>query len=69
MNQEQVEQLVFDSLAETLAQLGCAGPPECKMEACDSKGEHETELSMCCGVITVGIDNLEYEVRITLKGA
>ena len=66
---EQLEQLVFDSLAETLAKLGCAGPPECKMEGCESRGEHETELSMVNGVITVGIDNLEYEVRIKLKGA
>jgi len=69
MNLEQVEQLVFDSLAETLAELGCAGPPTCKLEGCKSKGKHDTGCGISKGVIEIMIDGQEYDILVKAKGA
>ena len=58
---------IFERLADPIAELGCAGPPECRFLDCGSKGEHDTGLSMMAGVIEVMIDDQEYEIRVTKK--
>jgi hypothetical protein len=42
-------------------ELGCAGPPECKL--CPG-GEHNTGLGMFSNVIKVTIDDRVYEIQV-----
>ena len=64
MNVDDVRELVFKALAEPIAHLGCAGPPECELEGCTSTGDHDTFLAMRQDVIEVTIDDQEYEIRV-----
>ena len=65
MNINELRDLVFESLAEPICQLGCAGPPTCKQEGCDSKGQHDTGLSMVRGVVYVEIDDARYRIDVS----
>lgn len=68
VNVEQLRDFVYDCLEEPLAQMGCAGPPECEIEGCTSKGEHDTGLAMFQGVIEVAIDDKTFLIRIEEQG-
>lgn len=64
MNLEDVKELVFESLSDPVCELGCAGPPECKIEGCKSQGKHDTGLSMFQGEIYIEIDDKVFQVSI-----
>lgn len=63
---ERFKAWLYDLLEEPVAELGCAGPPEC---ATCPGGVHHTGLGMFQGVIEVTIDDQEYELRVTKQPA
>lgn len=64
MTPGELANLIFERLAEPIGEMGCAGPPDCKLPGCKSAGEHDTFLSIINGVVEVQIDDLEFEIHV-----
>lgn len=62
--EEDLRDLIFESLVEPIAELGCIGPPKCKQPDCKG-GQHSTGLGMFEGVIEVEIDDDVFEINIS----
>jgi len=64
MKLDDIKELIYESLEEPVCELGCAGPPECKIAGCSSEGKHDTGLSMCAGEIYIEIDDKVFQVSV-----
>ena len=64
MNVHDFRDFVFDLLAEPLARMDCAGPPECEDQECVEVAKHDTSLCMSGGVIEATIDDRTFRIRI-----
>lgn len=65
MTLDEVRELVYNWLEEPVGEMGCAGPPECKLADCKSEGKHDTGLGMFQGVIELFIDDKVFNITIT----
>ena len=62
-NFDEVWDFIFDALAEVMACLGCAGPPECKLD-CEPGPKYDTGFGSYSGVMELEIDGHKYEVKV-----